>query len=259
MISKIVILGSGNVSNNFVSAINNTNIKVVQIYNRHIESAKSLSKIVNAEAIDNLTNINPDADAYFFMLSDTGILETAEQIKINKGILVHIAGSISMNIFKGKSENYGVFYPFQTFSKEIPINFNTAPICIESSNSYTYNSLRNFAEHLGCKTYDIDEDKRKSLHMAGVFACNFMNHCVFLGEKILEDAGIDKELINPLLKQSFHKVFELGAEKAQTGPAKRMDSVIINDHLEKIKDNKQLYDVYKILTNSIYTSYNATK
>jgi predicted short-subunit dehydrogenase-like oxidoreductase (DUF2520 family) len=255
MPSGIVILGTGNVAANFVDAIKDTDVKVIQVYGRNIEKARELSAKINAEAINYVSNINPDLQIYFFMLSDTGIVETVKQIKINNGILVHTAGSLSMDIFKGKAENYGVFYPFQTFSKDFPVDLGEVPVCIEASNEFTLESLKDFAEKLGCKAYRLNEEKRQYLHLSGVFACNFMNHCIFLGEKILEEQGIDKEIIRPLLEQSFKKAMAIGAENSQTGPAKRMDKLIIEKHLELLKNNEQMFDVYKVLTDSIYKTY----
>jgi len=37
-------------------------------------------------------------------------------------------------VFKGFSENYGVFYPLQTFTSDRDIDFSNIPICVESSN-----------------------------------------------------------------------------------------------------------------------------
>lgn len=42
---------------------------------------------------------------------------------------------------------------------------------------------------------------------------------------------------------------------AQTGPAKRGDQVIINRHLEVLKDDSRLLQIYQILTNSIERLY----
>ncbi|MDR2010150.1 MAG: DUF2520 domain-containing protein [Bacteroidales bacterium] len=251
MISKIIILGTGNVATNFVCALKGTDVKVAQIYDRHIEKAGKLAKEINAEAISSIKDIDTDIDACFFMLSDTGIIETVGQMKKNNKILVHTAGSLSMNIFKSKTDNFGVFYPFQTFTKEMPIDFSNVPACLEASNRATFNFLKEIAEKLKCKVYEINEEKRQYLHLSGVFACNFMNHCIFLGNKVLEDHGIDREIIKPLLEQSFKKILAIGAEKSQTGPAKRNDKVIIDKHLELLKDDKRMSDIYKILTESI--------
>lgn len=256
MISKIVVLGAGNLAHSFISVIKNTDIEVLQIYNRHLDKAQELAKFVNAEAISNVEEISSNADAYFFLLSDTGIIEISKQINIDKNkILLHSAGSLSMDIFKGKTENYGVFYPFQTFSKEFPIDFTTAPICLEASNTTTLNSLKNFSQFLGCTSYDITEDQRTSIHLSGVFACNFMNHCIFLGEQILKNSNVDIELMHPLLEQSFKKALHIGAENAQTGPARRMDKVVIDRQLELLKNNEQMSGIYKMLTESIYRTY----
>ena len=256
MTTNIVVLGAGNVASNFIDAIKSTDIKILQIYNRHLEGAQILAERVNSEAIDDLKMINTNADAYFFMLSDTGIMELALQIGEIKGILVHTAGSIPKEVFKNKTENYGVFYPFQTFSKEMQVSFSKIPVFIEGSNEYTSNYLRFIAQKLGSNIHEAGEEKRKYIHLSGVFACNFMNHCIYLGEKILKDNSIDKEILKPLLEQSFRKVLNIGAERSQTGPAKRMDNSVIEKHMELLKSDELMYDIYRTLTESICKTYN---
>jgi predicted short-subunit dehydrogenase-like oxidoreductase (DUF2520 family) len=256
MVNNIVILGSGNVASNFVDVIKNTDIKILQIYSRNIENAIILCKQANSEAINDINKLTNDADAYFFMLSDEGIIEISKNIKNKKGILVHIAGSVSKDIFKGKSENYGVIYPFQTFTKGVDIPFDKVHAFIEGSNNFTTSWLFHFSEKLGFIPHLTSEEERKYIHLSGVFACNFMNHCIYLGERILEDKGIDKEYLKPLLQQSFDKVLTLGAKQSQTGPAKRMDDTIIKKHLELLKNDKLRSEIYKIITDSIYKTYN---
>ena len=255
-IKKIVVLGAGNLAKSFISSLKEKDINVLQIYNRHIEKIENLAKTVNAEAIDNIENLSQEADAFFFMLSDTGIVEIVEKIQPTNAILLHSAGSVPIDIFKNKSENYGVFYPFQTFSVEAAVDFYDVPLCVNASNEITYNKIKNFAKILNCKIIKANEEERKYLHLSGVFACNFMNHCICIAEKILESKNLDKKLLLPLLKQSFNKVLETGAYHSQTGPAIRNDSETIAKHLEILKNDKILSEIYKIMTDSIINLYN---
>ncbi|MDR2835572.1 MAG: DUF2520 domain-containing protein [Bacteroidales bacterium] len=253
---KIAIIGAGNVASHFVEKIKNTDIQILQICNRHINKAKKLANIVNAEAIDNFEQILPNADIYFFMLSDSGIVEIIDKIKSQKGIFVHTSGTLSKDIFKNHTNNYGVFYPFQTFSEKDKLNFNDLPILLDTSNKYTSEILEKFAQNLKCKVYNIDEKQRQIIHLSGIFASNFANHCVFLGEQILKNENIDIDIIQPLLKQSFNKIFSIGAKKAQTGPAYRNDEIIIEKHLKMLENNRNLSEIYKILSKSIQKTYN---
>ena len=256
MTTKIVILGAGNLATHFTNALLKTKIQILQIYSRSIESAKSLAIPNKLSYTNNITEINPNADIYIFMLSDDGICETIKEFPIKSKILIHSAGSISMDIFKDKTTNYGVFYPYQTFSKNDELKFSDVPICIEASNKTTMESLRTLSNILGCTYFETNESDRKHIHLAAVFACNFMNHCIYLGEKILQDADIDTKLLTPLLEQSFKKIISKGAKTSQTGPALRMDKSVLKKHKEMLSHNKQQLNIYEILSTNINDTYN---
>jgi len=257
MISDVIILGSGNVAYHLVKSLSKAGIKIGQIFSRNPVSGNHLASIAKCNYTNNIKDVNPKADLYIFSMNDEANIEIAKNLQIEKNkILVHTAGSLSMNIFKNKTENFGVLYPFQTFSKEISLDFSTVPFCIEASNEETLNVLKELSSALNCKHYEINESKRSLLHLSGVFASNFMNHCVFLGTEILKNAEIDIEIIKPLQDQSFYKISNFSAYESQTGPALRNDKISMQKHLEFLENDKNLSDIYRLLSQSIYKTYN---
>ncbi len=256
MINSVVICGSGNVAFHLVRAFSSTGIIIKQIYGRNTSSGNELADIAKCCFTNNLLNLETDADAYVFAMNDSANTELAKHIKTkDDAIFLHTAGSLSMDIFQNKTKNYGVFYPFQTFTREIETDFSKVPICIEASNSETLDSIISLTENLSCKHYILNEEQRKILHISGVFASNFMNHCVFLGENILHSEGIPKEIIRPLLEQSFYKIINHSAYKSQTGPALRDDKISMEKHLNYLQNDENLSDIYRLLSASIFNTY----
>lgn len=250
--SKVVLLGSGNVAFHLADALNSSGISIIQIFGRNEITVKELSNTIGTNYTTKPENIISDADIYFFCMNDSANIEISGKITVKGNpVFVHTAGSQSMQIFDSKTKNYGVFYPFQTFTKGIDTNFSAIPICIEASNQYSNNILTEIAKKLNCKTYQLDSSNREELHLCGVFASNFMNHCVSISESILEEKNIDKDLIRPLLDQSFHKILTAGANNSQTGPALREDNKTIEKHIKLLSNKKQYSKVYKVLTESI--------
>jgi predicted short-subunit dehydrogenase-like oxidoreductase (DUF2520 family) len=218
-------------------------------------SAKTLAEPNKIKFTTDIENISTDADAYFFMLSDEANIELSKNFPIKSKILIHSGGSVSQDIFKHLTNNYGVFYPYQTFSKYNDVDFSKVPICLEASNKYTLDCLSDLSFKLGCKSFEINEEKRRNLHLAAVFACNFMNHSVYIGENILQENDIPLELMQPLLEQSFYNILNHSAKNSQTGPAKRMDNTIINKHLQLLDDKEQLKKIYTLLSENISKTY----
>ena len=98
--------------------------------------------------------------------------------------------------------------------------------------------------------FNIDSNQRKSLHIAAVFVCNFVNHLYKIGNEICNENNIDFEILKPLIQETANKILKLSPEEAQTGPAKRNDSTTINKHLAILTDENQK-EIYKLLTKSI--------
>ena len=123
--TSIVFIGAGNLATNLAHAFYRKGFRVVQIYSRTEESARTLAQAVEADYTTSLASVVPDAQLYIVSLKDDALVELLPQIVAGKGkgLWVHTAGSIPMDIWKGHVERYGVFYPLQTFSKRRMVDF----------------------------------------------------------------------------------------------------------------------------------------
>lgn len=243
----LVILGTGNVATHFFDAFSaSENIHVKQVYNH---SEKSLSPFrEKTEVTTSLENLK-DADIYLLALKDDVIPEISAQLESKKGIIAHTSGAVSIEVLNN-CKRPGVFYPLQTFSKKIPLNNSEVPICVEAKFPEDLEILKNLAEEISGKAYEISSPQRKRLHLAAVFVCNFVNHLYVIGEKICEEHGIPFEILQPLILETAERVKTASPEELQTGPAIRKDKNTINAHLELLS-NAENKEIYQILTHSI--------
>ena len=90
------------------------------------------------------------------------------------------------------------------------------------------------------------------LAFIAVFTCNFANHCIAIGEKIAQDAGIDTKLFYPLINETVDKLNYLSANDAQTGPAKRWDEYIMSLHLQMLEKYPDEQRIYQLLSENIH-------
>ena len=128
MIENVVIIGAGNLATQLALALFEKGIQVKQVYSRKIESASELAGKVNASFINDLSQLLPEADLYIIAVKDSAIQEVLENLRLNnEQLVVHTAGSVPMSILEGFSNNYGVFYPLQTFSKSRKVDFSDYP------------------------------------------------------------------------------------------------------------------------------------
>ena len=156
-----------------------------------------------------------------FRLREWPIEDVLPQLPLTDELLVHTSGSVPLDLLAGFSENTGVFYPLQTFSSDSKTNFKDIPVLIEGNRIDNENRLLEAGEKLSERVMVADSMLRQHLHLAAVFASNFSNHMYDIARRILDEFGLDFELLAPLIKETAAKATSMGPAGAQTGPAKR--------------------------------------
>ena len=173
------------------------------------------------------------------------------RVKPNNGLWVHTAGCMPISVFEGLTARYGVVYPLQTFSKSREVDFKKIPFFLEANSSEDEKVLGEVARALSSDVRFLSSEKRKNLHLAAVFACNFTNHMYALAEKILEEQQIQGEVLLPVIDETAAKVHVMSPAQAQTGPAIRYDENVINNHKAKLKD-PDMRNLYELISRSIH-------
>jgi predicted short-subunit dehydrogenase-like oxidoreductase (DUF2520 family) len=244
---KVVILGSGNVGRHLFKAFkNNSEIEITQWYSRNIKDIHPYSDFV--EITDQLDKLVL-ADIYILAVSDDSIHDLSNQLSFSNRFVCHTSGSKSKNELNQKNRA-GVFYPLQTFTKEIEVDFSKIPICLESSNSEDMITLKKISKTLGCSYYETDSNQREKLHLAAVFVNNFTNHMYTIAKDITDKSKIDFNILKPLISETVNKIYKLDPKEAQTGPAIRGDNKTINKHLASLENEKHK-ELYKLITDLI--------
>lgn len=248
---KIVFIGAGNLATHLAEAFYKAGHTISQIFSRTEQSAVALATSVNANPITSVKQITGDADLYVFSVKDAVLPQLLSEMPATKGVWVHTAGSIPMDIFRPYTNAYGVFYPLQTFSKSRKVDFLVIPVFLEASSDTVYEILQSLALEISGKVSLLSSDKRKMLHLSAVFACNFTNHMYVLADKLLSEEGIDPRVLIPLIDETAAKIHDLSPLEAQTGPAVRYDMNVIEKHQELLKDER-LRSIYSQLSKSIH-------
>lgn len=248
---KVVFIGAGNVAVNMATKLYDQSFEIVQIYSRTMESARYLAEMVNAEYTTEIEDLKTDADLYIFSVKDSVLHELVSMLPANNGIWVHTAGSMPLEIFEKYSSQYGVIYPFQTFSKNRKVDWKNIPIFIEASDRETLTKLKSIASALSDHVQELSSEKRKYVHLTGVFACNFTNYMYTLSADILKNADLEFDVALPLIDETCNKIHDLSPLDAQTGPAVRFDENVMNKHLALIEDEK-IKEIYRLISEGIY-------
>ena len=236
--TPIVFIGAGNLATNLAKALYRKGFRIVQVYSRTMESARTLAEKVEAEYTTDLQAVSKDAKLYIVSLKDDALVDLLPQITEGKqaSLLVHTAGSI----------------PMQTFSKQREVKFQEVPFFVEAKRPEDVELLKAVAATLSEKVYEASSEQRKSLHLAAVFICNFTNHMYALAADLLEKYNLPFDVMLPLIDETARKVHELAPRDAQTGPAVRYDENVMSNHLAMLVDSPALQEIYKLMSKSIH-------
>lgn len=253
MNNRFVIIGSGNLATQLSQALSSAGNSILQVYSRTEAHAGELAAKLGCEHTSNLSDIRSDADAYIISIKDDAVSEVAKAICADKpqAIFMHTAGSVPMDVFTDCAKHYGVLYPMQSFSKTRDVDFKEIPCFIEASDTSTLNKIREIAEGISNNVLEADTEKRKKIHLAAVLASNLANHCYRLGERVLEEEGIDFSILLPLIQETARKVTEMSPRDAQTGPMVRYDTGVMNRQIELIHDERTR-QIYRLMAESIH-------
>ena len=249
--AKVIIIGSGNVAQHLIVAFQNSQnsgaeIDLVQVFSRQKES---ISHLLALDKITDNFDTLTESDLYIIAVSDDAIADVSSLLPFKNRLVVHTSGSIPLDSLN-ENNRKGVFYPLQTFTKNKDVDFRIIPICLESENATDFQLLEKVAKTISDKVFAINSEQRKALHVAAVFVNNFTNHLYQIGNEICQENQVPFEILKPLIAETAQKIMVLSPDEAQTGPAKRNDSVTIEAHEAFLSDENHL-KIYKTLTQSI--------
>lgn len=251
---EVAIIGSGNIASHLAKFFHRNGHRVVQVYNRTVDSGQALADSVSAQFITSLQDLSA-VDLVIIAVSDDVIAEIAEQISpTHEAIIVHTSGATNIKALS-RFQRYGVIYPPQSINKHIE-NQRLAdiPFAIEGATDETTNILLTTMQAMAPKSFVCNSEQRLALHVGAVFVNNFSNALYQMAYEILKQKGLDFELLRPLLLETAQKVQNNLPKAVQTGPAARNDNNTINAHLQFLRDNEALTEIYQQLTSFIVKS-----
>jgi predicted short-subunit dehydrogenase-like oxidoreductase (DUF2520 family) len=249
---RCVIIGAGNLATHLGEELFRKGARIEQVYSRSETSARSLAQRIGASFATLPEEIASDADVYFIVLKDSAFGEVLPRIAFDRKLVIHCSGSLPMDVLKPFTPNYGVLYPLQTFTKNKSVNFSEIPVFVEANNEISLHLITSIAQQLSYNVNFSTSDERLYLHIAAVFACNFVNHMYSVADSILEKNGISFEMLKPLIAETAQKISSVKPFDAQTGPAVRFDQNIIAKHLEALGKMPDFADLYKTISKSIF-------
>ena len=245
---RIAFVGSGKVATAFAHIFQQHGITVSGISSRNESTGKALATSLGTEFHRNPQDLK--ADVIFLATTDDAVRALRDNFS-SKQLIVYTAGAVSLEDFP--SENWGVFYPLQTFTLNRLLKSAEIPILLETRSKRLHETLVQLCEKADFNFSCCDSKDRIHYHLAAVFVNNFVNHFIYKGQSLLDTNQLDAKMLIPLIQETIAKLDTFSAFDAQTGPARRNDQETIDTHRAMLnEEDRKLYDV---LTQSILKTY----
>jgi predicted short-subunit dehydrogenase-like oxidoreductase (DUF2520 family) len=247
---KLSIIGSGNVATVIGKKLLQQGFEIIEVYSRNSNNAESLAKVLSAKAINDIQQISLEADAYIIAVADKALMELAPTLNLPNKLVLHTAGSVSIDVLKQCSTQYGVLYPVQSMRMGMDIA-TPIPFLIDGSNEAVLQQIEQMAFAISNKVEKGNDEQRLKLHVAAVFVCNFVNFMYLQSAAFCEKEGIDFSLLQPLMEETANRIQTAQPATVFTGPAVRGDMGTIAKHLAVLAPYPQMQELYQRLTDSI--------
>lgn len=234
---RVSFIGAGNVATRMAERLRECGAEIVQICSR---SGVPVSEL------------NPDrADMVIVAVSDDAIAPILASFpSAGSALWVHTAGSVGLDVFDpAKFPRRGVLYPLQTMLKDRPVDWARVPLLIEGTDSL----LEETARKMSSSVARLDSASRRRLHAAAVMCCNMVMYLWSQSERIVADAGLDFDMLKPLMQMTLDRAMELGPAASMTGPAKRGDLHTIQGHCDALPPD--IAETYRELSRQMLAKF----
>lgn len=251
---KVVIIGSGNVATVYAQLLFSHKHIITQVYSQQFTHAQSLATTVNAIAIDNLQSISNEVDLIIIAVADRAIASIVYQMPQVNCLVLHTAASVSIDVLSKVSNNYGVLYPIQTIRKEMSLQ-TPIPFAINGNNDVVIQQLQTLVHSIQSTSVIYSDEQRLKLHVAAIFACNFVNYMYLQSAAICKNEHIDFSDLQPLIEETANRLKYHHPKEVFTGPAVRGDENTIQKHIKLLQSYPQLQELYQMLSFQIMKEF----
>jgi predicted short-subunit dehydrogenase-like oxidoreductase (DUF2520 family) len=200
---RIAIIGRGRVGTTLAAGLANAGYEVLGPLGRGADGA--------------------GADAVLVCVPDGEISSAAALIAPGRPV-GHCSGATSLGAL-APHEAF-LLHPLMTVTTR-GANLQGAGAAIAASSARARVVAEELALALGLRAVEIAEADRAVYHAAASIASNFLITLEAAAERLATTAGLDRELLAPLVRATVENWVELGAERALTGPVARGDEATV--------------------------------
>ncbi len=262
---SVTIIGAGAVGAAWLDFFKEDGYSIISVWK---SESGVLTDPVTGDQVNidsNLPDRNEQVGDWVIITTPDDLIETTAGILAESEIdwtgrqVAHCSGSFSASALQPLSKRgagTAAIHPIQTFNpgdnrtrlQQIYLSLQGDPEFVKR--------LESVVEDLGSEALLLDEKQKMAVHIAAVFASNYLVALLHTSDQILKTHGVEDgvNVLAPLIEQTLKNILELGPGDSLTGPIARGDSSTVQAHLDALKNRAS---EGKPDTSSLYRSLGA--
>ncbi|MDZ7806943.1 MAG: Rossmann-like and DUF2520 domain-containing protein [Gracilimonas sp.] len=188
---------------------------------------------------------------------DDAISEVVDEIgqnlkTLNGKAVAHCSGTHSsaiLNKLKSKGAKTASFHPNRSITGSTK-DFKDTWFDVEGDEEMI-RVFERIAEDLNADFIEIEASQKPYLHASAVIASNYLVVLADLMTKVSAKGGITEEVslkaLIPLMRNTMDNIEQNGVSDSLTGPIARGDVNTVSNHLELLRSDPELLNLYKVL------------
>ncbi len=165
-----------------------------------------------------------DADAVLLCVPDTQIPAAARLIAPGRPV-GHCSGAHGLDVLAPHEQRFSM-HPLMTIPAGAP-SFAGASAAIAGSSTRELKLAAELAGALAMHPVEVADADRAAYHAAASIASNFLITLQAAAERLARTAGVERELLVPLVAATVENWAALGPRRALTGPVARGDETTV--------------------------------
>jgi predicted short-subunit dehydrogenase-like oxidoreductase (DUF2520 family) len=197
-----------------------------------------------------------DVDAVLLCVPDGEIAAAAALVPPGPAV-GHCSGATGLEPLARHTDAFSL-HPLMTVTAA-GARFGGAGAAIAGSTEHALSAARSLATALGMRPFTLAGEDRAAYHAAASIASNFLITLEAAAERLAATAGVDRELLVPLVRATVENWAALGAERALTGPVARGDTRTVERQRAAVADRTPellpLFDALVDATRALTASH----
>lgn len=240
---RLGILGGGRAAWAFGSAWKRIGWPLSGVWLRD-DSHSRIAELLETARLD-IGDLARDSELLLVAVSDRAIAEVAEAIPETDALVFHASGAL-LAMRGGFS-----LHPLKALPPVgTPSDLEGTLLVFEGEHRRTAKLI---ATAIDARFCEVDPRQKPLYHAAAVFGANYVAAALEISERLMERAGVTsaREDLVALALSAIENWRAHTDARRFTGPAARGDGAVIERHLEALRDDPRLAELYRSLAAEI--------